>query len=139
MSSPCNDKLSPGSHFVIEWWRYLQHGYVPGTGPHNHTPILPSSGKNCPVRGSFRLLWSTRRLDSVFYCYRQSELHFFLEITTRIAFKNGVGDKDNFSFQVLCEISSSRAKQSINRYITAVLHGKMTIKKGHKYGCLFKR
>ena len=90
-------------------------GMCPGTGPHDHRPILPPSSKNCPVRGGFRLSWSTRRLDPVFYCYRQCELHFFLEITTRIAFKNGVGDKDKFSFQALCEISSSRAKHSINR------------------------
>ena len=37
--SICNDKLSPGRHFVIEWWRYLQHGYVPGTAPMTISPF----------------------------------------------------------------------------------------------------
>ena len=70
ISAMCNDKLSPCRLFVIEWWRYLQHGYRPGTGSHDHRPILPPSGKSCPVRGEFRLVWNTRRLDTVFYCYR---------------------------------------------------------------------
>ena len=90
-----NDKLSTGRHFLMEWWRYLQHGYVPGTGFHDHRSLLPPSGKSCPVRGGFRLIWSTRGLDPVFHCYRQRELHFFIEVTTRKAIQNMDGTKRN--------------------------------------------
>ena len=114
-STLCNDKLSPGRHFVIEWWRYLRHGYVPGTGSHDHRPILPPRGKSCPVRGGFRLVWSSCRLDLVFYCYRLCELHFFLEITTQIAFKNGDGDKDKFSFQFFVKSVAHELNIPINR------------------------
>ena len=40
--------------------------------------IFPPSGKNCPVRGGFRLLGSARRPVPVCNCYLQRELRFFL-------------------------------------------------------------
>ena len=117
----CNDKLSPCRYFVIDLWRYLQHGYVPGTGSHDHRPILPPSGKSCPNRGGFRLVWSTRRLESLsFITIGSVNYTFALKLPLRKPLKMWMGTKINSRSRFHSEISSSRAKNSNNLVIYCI-------------------
>ena len=75
-------------------------------------------------------MWSTRRLDPVFYCYRQCELHFFLEIITQIAFKNGVGDKINSHSRFFVKSVAHELNLPINRWFTALLPWQVDNQKG---------
>ena len=79
ISSSNDNSVITNSHAFVWLQKRLSDGYLPGTGAHDLEHILPPSGKNCPVRGGFRFLWSARRPDPVFNCCQWRELRFFLE------------------------------------------------------------
>ena len=117
----CNDKLSPCRHFIIEWWRYLRYRYMPGTGSHDHRPILPHSGKVVPSEEDSAsggvladLIQSVIAVNSANYALSS-------KLSLRQPLKMWMETKINSSSRFNSEFRSSRARHSNKLVIHCII------------------